>query len=58
LFIGFFATNLIETLAKKQNTIHQYLKKRIYAWLKANAINEAKQGETEEQIPYKTRKKR
>lgn len=33
------------------------LKKRIYEWLKANAANEAKQGETEEQFLYKTRKK-
>jgi fructose/tagatose bisphosphate aldolase len=33
------------------------LKKRTYAWLKANAISEAKQGETEEQFLYKTRKK-
>jgi fructose/tagatose bisphosphate aldolase len=33
------------------------LKKRIYEWLKVNAASEAKQGETEEQILYKTRKK-
>jgi fructose/tagatose bisphosphate aldolase len=33
------------------------LKKRIYEWLKINAANEAKQGETEEQFYYKTRKK-
>ncbi len=33
------------------------LKKRIYAWLKVNAISEAKQGETEDQFLYKTRKK-
>jgi fructose/tagatose bisphosphate aldolase len=33
------------------------LKKRIYEWLKINAANEAKQGETEEQFLYKTRKK-
>ena len=33
------------------------LKKKIYAWLKVNAANEAKQGETEEQFLYKTRKK-
>jgi fructose/tagatose bisphosphate aldolase len=33
------------------------LKKKIYAWLKVNAGNEAKQGETEEQFYYKTRKK-
>ena len=33
------------------------LKKRIYEWLKINAANEAKQGETEEQFIYKTRKK-
>jgi fructose/tagatose bisphosphate aldolase len=33
------------------------LKKRTYAWLKANAISDAKQGETEEQFLYKTRKK-
>jgi fructose/tagatose bisphosphate aldolase len=33
------------------------LKKRIYVWLKVNASSEAKQGETEEQFFYKTRKK-
>jgi len=33
------------------------LKKRIYEWLKVNAANETKQGETEEQFFYKTRKK-
>jgi fructose/tagatose bisphosphate aldolase len=33
------------------------LKKRMYEWLKVNAANEAKQGETEEQFLYKTRKK-
>ncbi len=33
------------------------LKKRIYEWLKVNLIGEAKQGETEEQFFYKTRKK-
>ena len=33
------------------------LKKRIYDWLKVNAMSEAKQGETEEQFLYKTRKK-
>ncbi len=33
------------------------LKKRIYAWLKLNTADEAKQGETEEQFFYKTRKK-
>jgi hypothetical protein len=33
------------------------LRKRIYTWLKANAISDAKQGETEEQFLYKTRKK-
>jgi fructose/tagatose bisphosphate aldolase len=33
------------------------LKKKIYAWLKVNAANEAKPGETEEQFLYKTRKK-
>ena len=33
------------------------LKKKVYAWLKVNAANEAKQGETEEQFLYKTRKK-
>jgi len=33
------------------------LKKKIYEWLKVNAANEAKQGETEEQFLYKTRKK-
>ena len=33
------------------------LRKKIYEWLKTNAANEAKQGETEEQFLYKTRKK-
>jgi len=33
------------------------LRNRIYEWLKINAANEAKQGETEEQFLYKTRKK-
>jgi fructose/tagatose bisphosphate aldolase len=33
------------------------LKKRIYDWLKVNAVGEAKEGETEDQFLYKTRKK-
>jgi len=33
------------------------LRQRIYEWLKVNAANEAKQGETQEQFLYKTRKK-
>lgn len=33
------------------------LKNRIYDWLKVNAANEAKTGETQEQFFYKTRKK-
>jgi len=33
------------------------LKKRMYNWLKDNIASEAKQGETEEQFLYKTRKK-
>jgi len=33
------------------------LKKKIYDWLRMNARNEAKQGETEEQFFYKTRKR-
>ncbi len=33
------------------------LKNKIYDWLKVNAANEAKAGETEEQFFYKTRKK-
>jgi fructose/tagatose bisphosphate aldolase len=33
------------------------LKRRIYEWLKINMAGEAKQGETEEQFLYKTRKK-
>ncbi len=33
------------------------LRKKIYEWLRVNAANEAKQGETEEQFIYKTRKK-
>jgi len=46
-----------------QNMIYEsehfpvYLKKRIYDWLKVNAASEAKQGETEDQFLYKTRKK-
>jgi len=46
-----------------QNVIYEseyfpaYLKKRIYEWLKVNAASEAKQGQTEEQFLYKTRKK-
>ncbi|MEW6170580.1 MAG: class II fructose-bisphosphate aldolase, partial [Candidatus Omnitrophota bacterium] len=35
----------------------QDLKTKIYEWLKINAANEAKVGETEEQFFYKTRKK-
>lgn len=35
----------------------QDLKKKIYDWLKVNAASEAKEGETEEQFFYKTRKK-
>ncbi len=33
------------------------LKKRMYEWLRINLANEAKQGQTEEQFLYKTRKK-
>jgi fructose/tagatose bisphosphate aldolase len=33
------------------------LKEKMYEWLKVNAANEAKKGETEEQFLYKTRKK-
>ena len=46
-----------------QNLIYEsehfpaYLRKKIYEWLKANLKGEAKQGETEEQFIYKTRKK-
>jgi len=46
-----------------QNMIYEsghfpdHLKKRIYEWLKVNVANEAKQGETEEQFIYKTRKR-
>jgi len=35
----------------------QELKEKIYEWLKVNAANERKEGETEEQFFYKTRKK-
>lgn len=35
----------------------QDLKSKIYDWLKANAASEKKEGETEEQFFYKTRKK-
>ena len=46
-----------------QNMIYEsehfpiHLKKKIYKWLRANLANEAKQGQTEEQFLYKTRKK-
>ena len=46
-----------------QNMIYEsghfpdHLKKRIYEWLKVNVANETKQGETEEQFIYKTRKR-
>ena len=46
-----------------QNLIYEsehfpaYLRKKIYEWLKANLKGEAKQGQTEEQFIYKTRKK-
>jgi fructose/tagatose bisphosphate aldolase len=33
------------------------LKNRMYEWLKVNAVNEAKKGDTEEQFLYRTRKK-
>ena len=33
------------------------LKKRMYEWIRVNLANEAKQGQTEEQFLYKTRKK-
>ena len=35
----------------------QELKNKMYEWLKTNAIAEKKEGETEEQFFYKTRKK-
>ncbi|MDI6758171.1 MAG: class II fructose-bisphosphate aldolase [Candidatus Omnitrophota bacterium] len=35
----------------------QDLKLKIYEWLKANAVSERKEGETDEQFFYKTRKK-
>jgi len=35
----------------------QFYKNKIYEWLKINAISERKEGETEEQFFYKTRKK-
>ena len=35
----------------------QDLRTKIYDWLKVNAISEKKEGETEEQFIYKTRKK-
>jgi fructose/tagatose bisphosphate aldolase len=35
----------------------QELKNKIYEWLKVNAASEAKEGETQEQFFYKTRKK-
>ena len=33
------------------------LKKRMYEWIRVNLAGEAKQGQTEEQFLYKTRKK-
>ena len=33
------------------------LRKEIYAWLEVNCVGERKEGQTEEQFYYKTRKK-
>ena len=46
-----------QNMIYESKSFPQYLKKRIYEWLKVNAANEAKAGETEEQFFYKTRKK-
>ncbi|MGA2386377.1 MAG: class II fructose-bisphosphate aldolase [Candidatus Bathyarchaeia archaeon] len=46
-----------QNMIYESNHFPDDLKKKIYAWLKVNAANEAKPGETEEQFLYKTRKK-
>ena len=46
-----------QNMIYESKSFPQELKKRIYEWLKVNAANEAKAGETEEQFFYKTRKK-
>ena len=46
-----------QNMIYESKSFPQDLKKRIYEWLKVNAANEAKAGETEEQFFYKTRKK-
>jgi fructose/tagatose bisphosphate aldolase len=46
-----------QNMIYESNHFPSGLKKRIYEWLKINAANEAKEGETEEQFFYKTRKK-
>ncbi len=46
-----------QNMIYESRTFPADLKKRIYQWLKINAASEAKQGETEDQFFYKTRKK-
>jgi fructose/tagatose bisphosphate aldolase len=46
-----------QNMIYESKSFPQDLKKRIYEWLKVNAANETKAGETEEQFFYKTRKK-
>ena len=46
-----------QNMIYESNHFPAELKKKMYEWLKINAANEAKQGETEEQFFYKTRKK-
>jgi len=58
-----FETAEVHLATEFQNMIYESkhfptdLKEKIYEWLKINAASEAKQGETEEQFYYKTRKK-
>ncbi|MGA2775200.1 MAG: class II fructose-bisphosphate aldolase [Candidatus Omnitrophota bacterium] len=46
-----------QNMMYESKSFPQDLKVKIYEWLKVNAANEAKTGETEEQFFYKTRKK-
>lgn len=50
------ATEFQNMIYESKHFPHE-LKEKIYAWLKVNAASEKKEGETEEQFIYKTRKK-
>ena len=50
------ATEFQNMIYDSQHFPHE-LKEKIYAWLKVNAASERKEGETDEQFFYKTRKK-